>query len=88
MIGPCYWLDETSGVLRPVVEKYLNCTTPELTPEECAVMRAYLRQWIEPDVWGESDYLVALRDMIPILTTEAAIDAWSRAALAVEIDPF
>lgn len=86
MIG--YWMHETSGVLRPVVEKYLKCTAPDLTPEECAIIRAYLRQWIEPDVWDYDREVEALRMALDGLTNEAAIDAWVRAALEINIDPF
>jgi hypothetical protein len=87
MIGPCYWMHETSGVLRPVILKYLDCAAPDLTPEECAIMRACLRQWIEPDVWAGPD-IQTLRDAIGGLTTEAAIDEWCRKALEENIDPF
>lgn len=81
-------MNETSGVLKPVIMKYLDVTAPELTREECAIMRAYLRQWIEPDAWGEGTELDTLRDAVNCLTTEAAIDAWVRAAIEIEIDPF
>ena len=41
MIVPGYWMYEASGVLRPVVEKYVEGRW--LDPDEIAVMRRYLR---------------------------------------------
>lgn len=88
MIGPCYWMNETSGILRPVILKYLDVRAPELSPEECAILRAYLRQWVEPDVWASGPEIQTLRGAIDGLTNEAAIDNWYRAALEINIDPF
>lgn len=45
MTGPGYWMNETSGVLRPAVEAYLNGT--EMTPGQIVAMRGYLRQWVQ-----------------------------------------
>jgi hypothetical protein len=86
MIGPGYWMDETSGVLRPAVVIYLRGEW--LAPPHIAAIRAYLRQWIEPDVWGDQPEIEALRQSIDGLTTQAAIDAWLAAALEINIDPF
>jgi len=41
---PFYWMFETTGVLRPAVEAYLN--HGEMTEPQIAALRAYLRQWI------------------------------------------
>lgn len=39
---PGFWMNETSGVLRPAVEAYLR--REPMTPNQIAAMRAYLRQ--------------------------------------------
>jgi hypothetical protein len=83
-IGPCYWMHETSGVLRPAVVAYLKQTP--MTDEQVAAMRAYLRQWIMADVWvGEDvDYL---RAKIDGLTSSQAIRHWLDEAAELNIDP-
>ena len=79
---PGYWMSETSGVLRPVVEAYLQRQPME--PEQIATMRAYLRQWIMAPEWcGVDD----LRLDVDKLTDRAAIDDWLARADAVGIDP-
>lgn len=50
--APGYWMDETSGVLRPAVEAYLHGR--DMTPEEIVAMRAYLRQWIMATTWNDT----------------------------------
>lgn len=79
---PGYWMAETSGVLRPVIEHYL--VGMRLTPEEIAAMRAYLRQWIMAPVWLDVD---DLRRDVEGLTTQEAIHAWLDRALDQGIDP-
>jgi hypothetical protein len=39
MSVPGYWMYETSGVLRPAIENYLN--NRPMSPENIAAMRAY-----------------------------------------------
>jgi hypothetical protein len=43
-------MHEQSGVLRPVIEKYLNGKI--LDAEEIGIMRAYLLQWILSPAWS------------------------------------
>lgn len=81
---PGYWMHETSGVLRPAVEAYLEHR--EMTPEQIAAMRAYLRQWIASPLWRGAD-IDFLRLGIDGLTTRDAIDDWLSLALDAGIDP-
>ena len=43
--APGYWMNETSGVLRPAVEAYLF--HEDLSHEHIATLRAYFRQWVK-----------------------------------------
>ena len=89
MSAPLYWMHETSGVLRPVIEAYLN--REPLTEAEICVMRAYLRQWIYAPAWDANPYgtemLAGLRDMIDSLHSRAQIETWLNKALDAGIDP-
>lgn len=82
--APNYWMSETSGVLRPVVEKYLR--GEKLTDEEVATMRAYIRQWIFAPVWKGPE-IEGLRDLVDSLTTQAQIDTWLEKAAEALVDP-
>lgn len=82
--APGYWLYETSGVLRPVVLAYLR--GEDLDTRQCAIMRAYLRQWASGD-WKGSAPVAALRLACDNLTTRAAIERWISAACALGMDP-
>jgi hypothetical protein len=84
MSGMGYWMLETSGVLRPTVEAYLR--GEDMTAEQIAVMRAYLRQWIFSPAW-RGDELNELRRGIDGLTSRAAIEAWINGAQRAGIDP-
>ena len=53
--APKYWMYETSGVLAPVVERYLR-RPRSMTLEDIAVMRAYLRQWIDSPAWDQNPH--------------------------------
>jgi hypothetical protein len=79
---PCFWMYEASGVLVPVVWRYLR--HEPMTDADIAMMRAYLRQWIAAPGWcGVDD----LRQRIDTLTTRHAIDSWLEDALDAGIDP-
>ena len=85
--APKYWRYETSGVLVPVVEKYLNGRP--LSDAEIGVMRAYLRQWVMSPVWavGFDRELGDLRDRVEKLRTEKEIKRWLWDALDIGMDP-
>jgi hypothetical protein len=86
-------MDETSGVLRPAVIAYLEGR--EMSPDEIAVLRAYLRQWIDAPGWdanpraGDEDRarLAELRADIDELTSRKAVDRWIAKAVAEGLDP-
>jgi len=80
---PGYWMNETSGVLRPVVEAYLK--GGNLNPEQIVTMRAYLRQWIMAPAWRGVENL---RRSVDNIRTQADLDHWLDRALNEGIDPF
>lgn len=80
---PGYWMNETSGVLRPAVEAYLE--ERPMTPELVAAMKAYLRQWMAADWRGEA--VAELRGMIDHIRDRDDISEWLSAALDRQIDP-
>jgi hypothetical protein len=84
MSFPGYWMNETSGVLKPAVEAYLK--HQPMSREQIAALRAYLRQWMDGD-WADTPAVAALRADVDQLTTRAAIDAWMERALDEAIDP-
>ena len=89
---PGFWMNETSGVLRPAVEAYLRLRdwgepgTPDMTPPQIAAMRAYLRQWIMAPAWRGPE-VDELRASVHRLDSRAAIDAWLDRAIDAGIDP-
>ena len=80
--APGYWMNETSGVLRPAVEAYLN--NEPMSEGEIAAMRAYLRQWIA----GFFDAGAAdLAGRVDKLTSREAVENWLDDATEIGIDP-
>ena len=84
-ITPGYWKNETSGKLRLAVEAYL--AGGDMTGEQIAAIRAYLRQWISAPGWDESGQLNGLRSAVNILTCREQIDVWLALAEEIGIDP-
>lgn len=90
---PGYWMHESSGVLRPVIESYL--LGRPMTTLQIAGMRAYLRQWIMSPAWTSNpeldaagrDKLADLRERIETLTDQNAIEQWIDDAQAFGVDP-
>lgn len=90
---PGYWRNETSGVLRPVVEAYL--AGQPLNAMQIAAMRAYLRQWVKAAVWDRNPHatedsrltLTYLRWRVDELNDRQAIAAWLHEANASGLDP-
>lgn len=81
---PGYWMNETSGALRPAVLAYL--CGDAMTDQQVVAMRAYLRQWINAPVWRGCT-VAPLRDRIDELTSRAAIARWLADAEAAGIIP-
>ena len=82
---PGYWMNETSGVLRPAVEAYLYDHPAPMSPAHLAAMRAYLRQWMAGD-WRGPD-IEPLRAAIDGIDSRAALSRWLDAAEPIGIDP-
>lgn len=82
MRHPGYWQHETSGVLRPAIEAYLNGAI--MPPDQISAMRAYLRQWITSPIWDFNPHmsekerlqLADLRRRIDGLQSRWAIKLW------------
>lgn len=83
MTMPGFWMDETSGVLRPAVEAYLR--GEPLSDEQIAALRAYLRQWIAAPWIGPG--IESLRAKVDRLQSREAIDNWLDDASVEGIDP-
>jgi len=81
---PGFWMNETSGVLRPAIETYLD--GGNLPPEQVVTMRAYLRQWIDAPGWLGPE-VEQLRSEIDGLTSHSAIKNWINQASELGIDP-
>jgi hypothetical protein len=91
--APKYWMYEASGVLAPVVKRYLEGA--DLAPAEIGAMRAYLRQWIVSPAWDMNPHaeeesrraLARLRRKVDLIRSQADIEEWLQSALEEEIDP-
>lgn len=82
---PGYWMNETSGVLRPAVEAYLRGHA--MTEDQIAALRTYLRQWITRGAWAPTDGLALLRAGVDELRSRQDISEWLEIALDEGIDP-
>lgn len=81
---PGFWMNETSGVIAPVVQAYLNGA--RLGERPVAIMRAYLRQWVNaPGFIGAE--VEALRADIDSIQTHDGLKCWLDRALDAGIDP-
>lgn len=80
---PCFWMNETSGQLRPVVEAYVR--GEPLDYRQVATMRVYLRQWMQGPWKGPM--IDVLRTQLEQMTTREDLDRWFDRALAADIDP-
>jgi|HubBroStandDraft_4_1064222.scaffolds.fasta_scaffold59061_2 hypothetical protein len=80
---PGYWMNETSGVLVPAVQAYLN--NQPMTDRQIAAMRAYFRQWMNADWKGPM--IDPLRTKVNEIATREDITAWLDMALSENIDP-
>jgi hypothetical protein len=87
---PGHWMHETSGVLRDAVQAYyapeLDPHAPPMTGEQIAVMRAYLRIWINAPLW-RGPLIDVLRTQVNEITTRGDLDRWLARAVDQGIDP-
>ena len=81
---PGYWMYETSGVLRPAVEAYLN--NEPMTDAHIGAMRAYLRQWMDDTTWAGNE-IVSLRERIDGIVDRPSLQSWLDDAFDAGIDP-
>ena len=82
--APGYWQNETSGELRPAVERYVR--NEPMSQRDITLMCAYLKQWIEaPGFFG--DEVMALRESVGAITTRAELEEWMQAADDAGVDP-
>jgi hypothetical protein len=90
---PRYWMQETSGILEPVIVAYLH--REPMDEMQVSILRAYLRQWIDATVWNDNPFadgndqaaIEELRESVKYLATRDDIEAWLRRALVSGIDP-
>lgn len=82
---PGFWMYESTGVLRPAVEAYLNGR--EMTDGQVGAMRAYLRQWIADPSWTGGTAVSNLREAVDTLDSRGSIHAWLELAGQIGIDP-
>ena len=91
---PHFWRQEVSGVLQPVVERYLT-DRESMSLHDIALMRVYVRQWIVSPVWDANPSLDGcsraelerLRKAVDDIRTVADIHDWLHQALDIGIDP-
>jgi len=81
---PNFWLYDPSGKLSMVVRRYVERRS--MSPVDVAVMRAYLRQWINGD-WHNCALLDALRTKVAEIRTRQDITDWLIMAEGQGIDP-
>lgn len=80
-----YWMQETSGVLRPAVAAYLN--DEPMSPYQIAILREYLEQWIKDPGWKDTANLHLLRASVGFLKTRQDLNHWLDTAMEDGIDP-
>jgi hypothetical protein len=81
---PGYWMNETSGVLKPAVQAYLD--RRPMTPGHVGAMRAYLRQWIGAPQWIGPE-IAELRELVESIVDRRTIQRWLERAESLGIDP-
>jgi hypothetical protein len=84
MSEPGFWKYEVSGQLARVVEAYLRFKP--MSEADIAMMRAYLRQWINADGFIGPE-IEDLRRRVDDLTSREALDVWLSDAVMAGADP-
>lgn len=80
---PGYWMNETSGVLRPAILAYLN--QEPLTEEHIVTLRAYFRLWVAAEFAGPA--IETLRRNVDCINSRRTVKAWLEQAEHADIDP-
>lgn len=81
-----YWMHETSGVLAPAVQRYLEGKS--LSAGDISLLRAYLKQWITRGNWKGDEELKELRTSVDMISTRADIEQWDALADELGLDPW
>ena len=79
-----YWQNELTGQLRPVIETYLHGF--HMTARDVAVMRVYLRMWVNYGDW-RGPMIDVLRTSVDDITCRADIKQWIERAADAGLDP-
>jgi len=83
--APLFWMNETSGALRPTILAYLDGS--DMTPFQVVAMRSYLRKWISAPLLGDRPPVRALRMSAATLSSRDAIARWLRLAAENGMNP-
>lgn len=83
--APKYWMYETSGVLKPVIEAFLAGTL--LTPAQVRLMQSYLYQWVNSPVWAPDGAVEALRLRVAAIKTHRDVVAAIDISVQLGMDP-
>lgn len=92
--APGYWRDETSGLLAPVVTRYLQGERA-LNASEIDILRRYFVQWACASIWDTNPHLdhegeanlERLRERARAIRAISDVDRWREAALELGMDP-
>lgn len=80
-----FWMNEEGEELRPAIIAYLE--HHPLTVADIAVIRAYLKQWVEAPGFFATPGVTALRQSVGAIETRNDINRWLAAADEEGIDP-
>ncbi len=90
--APKYWVLETGGELRPAIERYLCGMAPR--GNDLALIRRYLKQWIDSPVWDRAPLdeagrrqLAERRAEVNTLATTSAIVDYIDSLSEMGMDP-
>lgn len=92
-LAPKYWRSETGGELASAVERYIR--GGELSVRDLALIRAYLRQWVDSPAWDANPAatdlsnrrLTQLRGKVFNAATREQIDQCINMAVDMGMDP-
>jgi hypothetical protein len=93
LTAPGYWPNETGGELALAMKRYLE--GQPLTVRDIALLRAYLRRWVDASAWDSNPHmtdescatLALLRRQAREITTRDAIDQFVADATEFGMDP-
>jgi hypothetical protein len=83
--APGYWMHETGGELQPAIWALIE--GEHLSDQQIALIRAYLKQWIDAPGWHPGPGIEALRASVEGLDSVDKLDRWIDEAIRQGIDP-